>query len=117
MTPRAKIMVWLGKLTALDMTPLGWLGRKTSAQTNKVTMTFSTKKLLIRQCLRLEPLNLDGMLALTCRWLTATVKVTVTSSTKQAYNLAMLGARTLKHSRDVSYDPEGNGHGQGHHDL
>ena len=26
--------VWLGKLTALDMTPLGWLGRKTSAQTN-----------------------------------------------------------------------------------
>ena len=41
----------------------------------------------------------------------------MTSSTKQAYNLAMLGARTLKHSRDVSYDPEGNGHGQGHHDL
>ena len=26
--------VWLGKLTALDMTPLGWLGRKTSTQTN-----------------------------------------------------------------------------------
>ena len=36
----------------------------------------------------------------------AKVKVTVTSSTKQAYNLAMLGARTLKHSRDVSYDQE-----------
>ena len=34
----------------------------------------------------------------------AKVKVTVTSSTIQAYNLAMLGARTLKHSRDVSYD-------------
>ena len=29
------INVWLGKLTALDMTPLGWLGRKTSTQTNK----------------------------------------------------------------------------------
>ena len=30
------INVWLhvGKLTALDMTPLGWLGRKTSTQTN-----------------------------------------------------------------------------------
>ena len=34
----------------------------------------------------------------------AKVKVTVTSSTKQAYNSAMLGARTLKLSRDVSYD-------------
>ena len=34
----------------------------------------------------------------------AKVKVTVTSSTKQAYNLAMLGARTHKPSRDVSYD-------------
>ena len=28
------VNVWLGKLTALDMTPLGWLGRKTSTQTN-----------------------------------------------------------------------------------
>ena len=27
--------MWLGKLTALDMIPLGWLGRKTSTQTNK----------------------------------------------------------------------------------
>ena len=34
----------------------------------------------------------------------AKVKVTVTSSTKQAYNSAMLGARTLKHCRDVSSD-------------
>ena len=34
----------------------------------------------------------------------AKVKVTVPSSTKQAYNLAMLGARTLKHSRDISYE-------------
>ena len=33
----------------------------------------------------------------------AKVKVTVTSSTKQA-NLAMLGARTLKRCRDVSSD-------------
>ena len=33
----------------------------------KVTMTFSTKKLIIRQCLRLEHLNLDGMLVLTSR--------------------------------------------------
>ena len=34
----------------------------------------------------------------------AKVTVTVTSSTKQSYNSAMLGVRTLKHSRDVSYD-------------
>ena len=27
--------MWLGKLTALDMTPLGWLGRKTSTQKKK----------------------------------------------------------------------------------
>ena len=33
--------------------------------------------------------------------LMAKVKVTVTSSTKQAYNSAMLGARTLKRSREV----------------
>ena len=32
------------------------------------------------------------------------VKVTVTSSTKQVYNLVMLGARNLKCSRDVSSD-------------
>ena len=32
------------------------------------------------------------------------VKVTVTSSTKQAYNWAVLGARTLKLGRDVSSD-------------
>ena len=31
------VNMWLGKLTALDMTPLGWLGRKTSTQTNKQT--------------------------------------------------------------------------------
>ena len=68
-----------------------------------VTMTFSTKKLITRQCLRLEPLNIDGMLVLTGR-LKAKVKVTVTSSLKQAYNLAMLGARTSKRSRDVSSD-------------
>ena len=34
----------------------------------------------------------------------AKVKVTVTSNTKQAYNLAILWARTLKRSRDVSSD-------------
>ena len=34
----------------------------------------------------------------------AKVMVTVTSSTKQGYNLAMLWSRTLKRSRDVSSD-------------
>ena len=28
------VKMWLSKLTALDMTPMGWLGRKTSPQTN-----------------------------------------------------------------------------------
>ena len=32
--------MWLGKLTALDMTPLGWLGRKTSTQTNMAQGIF-----------------------------------------------------------------------------
>ena len=36
--------------------------------------------------------------------LTAKVKITVTISTKQAYNTAMLGARTFKRRRDVSSD-------------
>ena len=53
----------------------------------KVTMIFSTKKLIILQCLRLEPLNLDGMLVLTTDD-PKKVKVTMTSSTKQAYNNA-----------------------------
>ena len=29
---------------------------------------FSTKKLIILQCFRLEPFNLDGMLVFTSRW-------------------------------------------------
>ena len=36
--------------------------------------------------------------------LMAKVKITVTSSTKQAYSLAVLGARTLKRHRDISSD-------------
>ena len=31
------VNVWLGKLTALNMTPLSWLDRKTSTHTNKQT--------------------------------------------------------------------------------
>ena len=34
----------------------------------------------------------------------AKVKVTVTSSTKQAYNSAMLGAGTLRRNRDIFSD-------------
>ena len=30
------VNVWLGKLTALDMTPLGWLGSKSSTQTQQM---------------------------------------------------------------------------------
>ena len=50
--------MWLGKLTALVMTPLGWLGRKTSTQTKAlVYITLSigwfckqTLKALISLC-------------------------------------------------------------------
>ena len=37
------VNVWLGKLTTLDMSPLGWLGRKTSTQTNKHVIIISQK--------------------------------------------------------------------------
>ena len=50
----------------------------------KINMTFSTKMLIIRQYLRLEHLNLYGMLVLTSSDLMAKVKFTVTSSTKLA---------------------------------
>ena len=39
------VKVWLGKLTGLDMTPMGWLGRKTSTQIKQydclATMMFA----------------------------------------------------------------------------
>ena len=35
------VNVWLGKLTVLDMTPLGWLGRKTSTQTKTFFRSLS----------------------------------------------------------------------------
>ena len=50
------VNVWLGKLTALDMTPLGWLGHKTSAQTN--LQTYIGKKLKKSSCLKLQGLGL-----------------------------------------------------------
>ena len=42
------VNVWLGKLTALDMTPLGWLGRKTSTQTNKHILKVTSKVKIVR---------------------------------------------------------------------
>ena len=38
------VNVWLGKLTALDMTPLGWLGRKISTQTKLITYSILVSK-------------------------------------------------------------------------
>ena len=38
-----------GKLTALDMTPLGWLGRKTSTQTYTGSTLFATYAAVKRQ--------------------------------------------------------------------
>ena len=35
------VNVWLGKLTMLDMTPLGWLGRKISTQINHLLRSCS----------------------------------------------------------------------------
>ena len=43
----------LGKLTALDMTPLGWLVRKTSTQANKGLAATTTNKEEIQQKIRL----------------------------------------------------------------
>ena len=40
------INVRLGKLTALDMTPLGWLGHKTSTQTNNNIWRYSISLML-----------------------------------------------------------------------
>ena len=37
------IKMWLGKLAALDMTPMGWLGRKTSTQTKDVKDNINNK--------------------------------------------------------------------------
>ena len=37
------VNVWLGKLTALEMTPLGWLGCKTSTQTNSVLLPLCSR--------------------------------------------------------------------------
>ena len=34
------VKVWLGKLTALDMIPLGWLDRKTLTQANKQYLSY-----------------------------------------------------------------------------
>ena len=39
--------MWLGKLTALDMTPLGWLGGKTSTQTINLWANSADDKLMI----------------------------------------------------------------------
>ena len=47
------VNVWLGKLTALDMTPLGWLGPKTSTQTN-------TRAEIIGKCLVCNLSGMDG---------------------------------------------------------
>ena len=35
------VNVWLGKLTALDMTSLGWLGRKTSTQKKSIDILYT----------------------------------------------------------------------------
>ena len=47
-----------------DVSPHQYMTLKAKVMV-KVTMIFSTKNRIIRQCLGLEPLNLDGMLILT----------------------------------------------------
>ena len=44
------VNVWLGKLTALDMTPLGWLGRKTSTQTKTSDFALYLEYYLLDKC-------------------------------------------------------------------
>ena len=41
------VNVWLGKLTALDRTPLSWLGRKTSTNTNSLLYKSGVKGIKI----------------------------------------------------------------------
>ena len=41
------VNVWLGKLTALYMTPLGWLGRKTSTKTKTLVLLLLSTKLTL----------------------------------------------------------------------
>ena len=41
------VKVWLGKLTMLHMSPLGWVGRKTSTQTNKQKTCLSYSEALL----------------------------------------------------------------------
>ena len=68
------VNVWLGKLTALDMTPLGWLGRKTSTQTNKIQISWLLVKptdmdlhcLLLSMCNYIN--NLDQVIWLAENW-------------------------------------------------
>ena len=49
-----------------DVGPHQWMTLRPKVLV-KVTVTFNTKKLIVLQCLRLEPLNLGGMLVLTNR--------------------------------------------------
>ena len=45
-----QVNMWLGKLAALDMTPLGWLGRKTSTQINtNINYTYITLKYIVQK--------------------------------------------------------------------
>ena len=46
------VNVWLGKLTVLDMTPLDWLGRKTSTQTN---VRMLSAAIAVTDILRVNP--------------------------------------------------------------
>ena len=61
--------------------------------------SFVLKSLITWQYLGLGPSNLGGMLVLTSRWYRGQ-----RSSSQWQVIAAMLGARALKHSMDVSYD-------------
>ena len=66
----------LGKLTAFHMTPLGWLGRKTSTQTNTdlensvlLTSKFYVKFFLLHIFLKAYTLGCWCVVSITTRWL------------------------------------------------
>ena len=68
-TKKLNNLAMLGAITLKlrrDIGPHQWMTLRAKVMV-KVIMTLIAKKIIIRQCLRLEPLNFDGMLVLTSR--------------------------------------------------
>ena len=68
------VNVWLGKLTTLDMTLLGWLSRKTSTQTNQQSSWRNIETMGLQSIQGfLYLLSTFDELLLLSRWMTKTI--------------------------------------------